>query len=208
MTERRTTQKILKNTTMRKIFCLIIGTLTQLGCDQLTTSGNNNDHQNYGQKADTVTNVKVNQLQSSIHGNNLFKLSQAEKILGEPAYLKDSASSINADVSIYSCSFMADSTDQKSGKKGAIYFLFEQYNQVVSAKKKYSFIKTANENHEGIKVLHDIGDEAYFHSDNQNFYFIMVRKGAKVFNMKVNKITSKTSLDEFSSIAKNIADAL
>lgn len=97
---------------------------------------------------------------------------------------------------------------KKTGKTGAVYYLFEQYEDVSSAHEQYSFIKTANEDHEGVKVLHNIGDEAYFHSDYQNFYFIIVRKGEKMFNMKVNKITSRTSLNEFNLVARNLADAL
>lgn len=50
-----------------------------------------------------------------------------------------------------------------------------------------------------------MGDEAYFQG-SENFHFIMVRKGDRIFVMKVNKITSKTSLDEFMLTAKNIAN--
>ncbi|MGV8093724.1 MAG: hypothetical protein AB2L24_17840, partial [Mangrovibacterium sp.] len=72
----------------------------------------------------------------------------------------------------------------------------------------YASIKTANEGHEGIKILDDIGDEAYFHSDGENFYFILVRKGEKVLRMKVSKITGKTSLNQFNLIARNITASL
>ena len=124
---------------------------------------------------------------------SLFTLSEAEKILGEPAYL---------------CSYKASKTDSATAKTGAIYFLIEQFAQVTSAQEKYSFIKKANEGHDGIKVLNDYGDEAYYHSDGENFYFIMVRRGAKVFNMKVNKITTNTSLDQFNAIARQITGSI
>ncbi len=64
----------------------------------------------------------------------------------------------------------------------------------------------ANEDH-GISVM-DLGDESYFHTDSVNFYFIMVRKNRKVFNMKVNKITSFTSPEQFKLVARKITDAL
>ena len=193
---------------MKKIFCLTTATLTLFGCDQSTTSSNNIDRQKYEEsKTNTVIDSKVNQTHKSIHPGNLFTLSDAEKILGEPAHLTDSSSTIEGNTSIYRCAYTANSKDQKTGKTGVIYFLFEQYVQVSSAQKKYSFIKKANENN-GIKELHDMGDEAYFHSDGQNFYFIMVRKDENVYNMKVNKITPTTSLDEFNLIAKKITAAL
>ena len=74
--------------------------------------------------------------------------------------------------------------------------MIEQYNQDLSAKNAYNSIKAPNENHEGVKIVHDMGDEAYFYSDGRNFYFILVRKGKIMFRIKVNKITSHTSLNE------------
>lgn len=194
---------------MKKIFCLITATLTLLGCDQSTTSGDENSQKRHEQsKTEAVTDARVSQTHNLLDPNNFFTLSDAEKILGEPAHLTDSTMKIEGDASTYSCAYAANSKDKKTGKTGAIYFMFEQYAQVASAQKVYSSIKTANEGHEGIKELQDLGDEAYFHSDGENFYFILVRKGDKMFRMKVNKITSATSLDEFNLIAKNITAAL
>jgi hypothetical protein len=150
---------------------------------------------------------KQAQAANSTSLSNLFTLADAEKILGEPAHLADSSTKREGDALRYQCAYKANAEDVKSSKTGNVYFLAEEYNEVSSAQKKYAFIKKANENH-GIKTLDDVGDEAYFHSDNQNFYFIMVRKGAKVFNMKVNKITSKTSLDGFNSVARKMTTAL
>ena len=86
--------------------------------------------------------------------------------------------------------------------------MIEQYSKELAAKNAYNGIKVANQNHEGVKTLQNIGDEAYFHSDNENFYFILVRKGKLMFRIKVNKITSKTSLDKFHQVSKRIADSL
>jgi hypothetical protein len=193
---------------MRKIFCLITATLTLLGCDQSSTSGSDNNQQKLEQsKIEAVTDAKGSQMHNSIHPGNLFTLSDAEKILGEEAHLTDSSSKIKGDTSTYNSAYTANSKDEKTGKTGAIYFMFEEYAQAASAKKVYSSIKTANEDH-GITELHDLGDEAYFHTDGENFYFILVRKGEKMFRMKVNKITSVTSLKEFNLVAKNITDLL
>ena len=189
---------------MKISFYLITTFLIILGCDPSTTLGNKQKQEHEQSTPDNVTDSILNQSRWSTNPNNLLTLSDAEKILGEQSSLTDSSSTIKEDVLTYLCAYTANSKDQKTGKTGAIYFLFEQYDEISSAQKKYSSIKVANENHEGIKIINDIGDEAYFHTDGQNFYFIMVRKDEKVFNMKVNKITSKTSLDEFYLIAKKI----
>lgn len=141
------------------------------------------------------------------NGATLFSLQDAEKILGEPAQLGDSATNIKNGIVIYSCSYIAKANDMETGKNGAIYFMLEEYVQIDSVKKTYSSIKTSNE-HSGIKTLNDLGDEAYFHSDNENFYFILVRKGTKMVRMKVNKITTNTSLEEFNAIAVKITDKM
>lgn len=189
---------------MTKFFYLTTITVTVLSCVQPVTLNNNNIQQ---LTSTAVTEAKMKQSQNLIPPDNLLLLSDAEKILGEPAHLTDSSTTTTADALTYHCAYAANSKDKKTEKTGNVYFLFEHYNQVASAQKKYSFIKTANQDH-GINVLDDLGDEAYFHTDKENFYFIMVRKGRKVFNMKVNKITSTTSLDEFNLVAKKITDAL
>ena len=138
----------------------------------------------------------------------LFTKSDAEKILGVSAHLTDSASSVRQDTIEYRCTYTADSIDLKTGKTGNIYFMWDQYADTSIAKSVYSFIKKGNENHEGVKVIHDLGDEAYFHSDGENFYFILVRKGQKMIRMKVNKTTSTSSVSEFNRVARNITREL
>lgn len=140
--------------------------------------------------------------------NNLFTRADAEKILGEPAHLTDSSFSAKKDTTEYKSAYTANARDQKTGQTGVIYFMIEQYAFVSSAERSYSAIKTANEKHEGIKILQGLGDEAYFHTDGKNFYFILVRKADKMFRMKVNKITSNTSVNWFNAVAKKITAAL
>jgi len=140
--------------------------------------------------------------------SKLFTKTDAEKILGEPAHLTDSASSVRQDTIEYRCTYTADTPDLKTGKRGNIYFMWDQYADTSIAKSLYSFFKKANETHEGVKVIHDLGDEAYFHSDGENFYFILVRKGLKMIRMKVDKITSNTSVAEFNRVARKIIKAL
>lgn len=138
----------------------------------------------------------------------LFTLRDAEKILGEKARLADSLSSENDKRFMFLSEYLAISKDPKSGKTGSVYFTYEKFKELSIARKKYFFIKKANEKHEGIKTLEGIGDEAYYHSDGENFHFIMVRKDKVVFNMKVNKTTSHTSLEAFMEVTRDIVDLL
>ncbi len=185
---------------MKKKFFLISAILTVWGCNQ---SGDNKEQPGQIQATtDSASKVKPTDPAS------LFTLPDAEKILGEHGRLTDSSTALKADTLEFKSTYTANAKDQKTGKTGIIYFMYERYSSVPAAQNAYSIIKTGNEKHEGFKILHDMGDEAYFHTDSENFYFILVRKGEKMFRMKVNKTTSTTSLDEFNLVAKNITAAL
>ena len=184
-----------------KRFCYLLSIMLALPLLSCGQSGNKEKEA----AGDFIRLTRVNG--GTIHPADLLSLADAGKILGEPAHLKDSATTTSGDASTYSCAYTANTQEAKTGKTSVVYFLVEQYFALSSAQKRYSFIKKANENH-GIQELSGIGDEAYFHTDRKNFYFIMARKGNRVFNMKVNKITSHTSLDEFNRVAKEIAAAI
>jgi hypothetical protein len=172
-------------------------------------------------RSDADKTAKESHPLTSIRPSSLFTLADAEKILGEPAHLtdsmstskgvasknavNDSVSAIKKDAATYGCSYKANAEDKKTGKTGIVYFLFEQYPQVSSAKTVYSFYKRANENNPGCKELRGLGDEAWFGSSP---LFVYVRKGDKIFVMKVNKMTSMTSPDEFNLVATKITAAL
>lgn len=137
-----------------------------------------------------------------------FTLPDAQKILGEKSHLSDSSTAVKKDTLEIKNAFTADAIDPATGKTGVIYFMIEEYSQLSSAKNAYQFIKVANEKHEGVKVIQGMGDEAYYHSDGNNFYFYLVRKGRRMLRIKVNKITSHTSLKEFYRVAKKIAELM
>jgi hypothetical protein len=142
----------------------------------------------------------------SISGREVFTLADAEKILGEPAHITDSSHAKEHAIT-YNSTYTANSPEPKTGKTGNVYFMMENYSDIVDASKSYTSIRDMNEKN-GIEELDDLGDEAYFHSDGQNFLFIMVRKGHKMFRIKVNKVTAKTSKDAFMLVAKDITSKI
>src|SRR5262245_2804521 len=123
-------------------------------------------------------------------GRKLLNKTVAEKILGEASNMKEDSIYHDKDAESYKRAFIALEKEATKERPCSLYFLYEKYKRLADAEKKYSFIKQAKEKN-GIKTLNDLGDEAYFHTDGSHFYFIMVRKGNRVFNMKVNMITSK-----------------
>lgn len=194
---------------MRQINTFCISTLLAFGltnfCAQtFTTTGGKIDHPLI------TTDVK-----------DLFTLADAEKILGEPAHLVDSASTlprvvskssvkdsvfpIKKTASSYKCAYEANTEDKKTGRTGKVYFLIEQYPDISSAMAVYSYYKRSNEKHPGFKEFHDLADEGWTGDSPVAVY---MRKGNTIVGVKVNKRTSKTSTDGFNQVVKNIAAAL
>ena len=187
-------------------------------CSQPSTKPGNDKTE---QTINTAAKAEVNHPPSITDIRDLFTLSDAEKILGESAHLNDSGSttpgvdskhsvndsvsSIKREASSYRCAYEANSIDKKTGKTGIVYFLVEEYPQASSATTVYSYYKRSNEDKPDFKEVHDLGDEAW---SSKSPLFVYVRKGNKIFVMKVNKMTRLTSFDGFNMVVKHITAAL
>ena len=191
---------------LRALIYLITSAVLLSSCGHLNSD--NVSEKKESAATDTIPIAISSYQTNSFFDKVYFSKSDAEKILGEKAHLSDSSSTIKKDTLEIKRAYTANSVDQKTSKTGVIYFMIEMYDQDSSAQAAYNFIKVANENHEGVKIIHDMEDEAYFHSDGENFYFILSRKRKLMFRMKVNKITSHTSLNEFNLVSRKISDAL
>lgn len=138
----------------------------------------------------------------------LLTLTDAEKIMGEPAGLTCNTFIKKGDTLEYKCDYTALLQDPVTGKTGKLYFMYEIYDRVDAAASAYAAIYQANSGHAGVEVIPGIGDEAYYHSDQTGFYFFLVRKNEKMFRLKLNKVTSHSSVVEFKEATRRIVDRL
>jgi len=190
---------------MIKINVLTFPVLILFYGSALTQTGDENDWQPREELKDyAITSTTDNNAPTLTNPTHLFTRADAEKILGEPAHLDDTATIVNKDAVQYKSSYIANAKDPKTGKTGGVYYLFERYNSATTAHEVYASFQVGNQSQEGFSILHGMGDEAYYHSDGENFHLIIVRKGKNMFRLKVNKITSNTSLDELNKVAKYI----
>ena len=180
---------------IRLLFILML--FGQISCAS-KVAGNDDHSQSPENMADVQSSSDV------IDPRKFFNQEQAERILGEPAYLSDSAAIQHDNVTSLRLTYTAIKSVPGTDKTGNIYFLYEEYPDSVSAHSEYAHIFKANADHDGVEVLSSVCDDAYFHTDSENFYFIMGRKGKGIFRMKVNKITHKTSLSAFRKLAEDI----
>jgi hypothetical protein len=129
----------------------------------------------------------------------LFQLKDAEKILGEKAVMTESKVKDSNNVFTYNNGFLASMKDDKTGKTGAIYFMFEEHSTVESAKKVFLSLWTDNKKDGGAKQVQGLGDEALLINPTGGKISCteIFRKGKRIIRLKVNKITSHTSLKQF-----------
>ena len=140
--------------------------------------------------------------------SKLLTLTDAEKIMGEPAKLTCNTFIKKGDTLEYKCDYTALSQDTITSKIGKLYFMYEAYREVAAAANAYAAIYEANSRHEGVEVVSGLGNEAYYHSDQTGFYFFLVRKNEKMFRLKLNKVTSRSSVVEFKEATRRIVDKL
>jgi len=138
--------------------------------------------------------------------------SDAEKIIGQPVWLVENTSKIEGDVRRSDCTYRGISRDKVSGKDINLYFSLERREKNPTVEQAREIFASTygkiNEPDIFVGKLSGIGDEAFVISNPPSFHFIMVRKGAKIFSMKLNKAPEKTSLDELKAFAKKCAEQL
>jgi hypothetical protein len=140
--------------------------------------------------------------------SKLLTLADAEKIMGEQAKLTGNTFIKKGDTLEYKCDYTALSQDAITSKIGRLYFMYEIYGGVAAAANAYAAIYQDNSGHEGVEVVSGLGNDAYYHSDQTGFYFFLVRKNEKMFRLKLNKITSHSSVMEFKEATRRIVDKL
>ena len=138
----------------------------------------------------------------------LLTQADAEKIMGEQATLTCNTFMKKGDTLEYKCDYTALSQDATTSKTGKLYFMYEIYGGAAAAANAYAGFYQANRRHEGVEVDSGLGDEAYYHSDQTGFYFFLVRKNEKLIRLKLNKVTSLSSVKEFKEATKRIVDKL
>lgn len=134
----------------------------------------------------------------------ILSLSEAEQILGEPATLTEQDAGKKDEERFSKMTFTANARDTKTGKLGALYFVHSEYNTQSDAGKLMQTFIRSNQNSAGFELLEGYGDVAFIHTDQTNFItFVAVREN-KMVRLKVNQLTSKTSLTEFKRIAREM----
>ncbi len=131
--------------------------------------------------------------------------SDAEKILGQPAHLTESYSKKEDNIDKHRCIYQVIALDTEPTRPSNLYYVLELYSDAASAHKAYTGILSANVRMPGQSTIDNMGDEAWLHSDGENFHLLLFRKGNKIVRIKINKVTATTSLDELQNVGRKIS---
>jgi hypothetical protein len=137
-------------------------------------------------------------------GGHKLTQQEAEQILGASCQLKDSQTLPEHGGHTYKSTYQTDADNALSGKVSTLYFMFESYGQEAEAAQTFRKFRESNQTHAGFELMPNLGDEAFFHTDKENFCLIIARKGNEMIRLKVNKVTDKTSLPELKKVAGDL----
>jgi hypothetical protein len=140
----------------------------------------------------------------SLFGGHKITVEEATLILGESCYQTETESTNKSFGHQFKSTFTANSSSEKKSKTVALYYMFESYKDETSAKNAFAIFRESNEDSKGFELLNNLGDEAFFHTDNENFCLTIARKNNELIRLKVNKLTKKTSTSELKKVAENL----
>lgn len=143
--------------------------------------------------------LNLSKAKNNAFGGHKLTIQEAERILGEECQLKESGNEAKDGGHRYKSTHIGT-----SGPRYALYFIFESYTDESVAKKTFDEFKTSNQSAQGFEMVSNIGEEAFFHTDNENFGLIIARKDNEMVRLKVNKLSSKTSINELKKVAADI----
>jgi len=125
----------------------------------------------------------------------------AESIMGEPATLLEHNTSTTKGVikNVYTYT-----STTKANPVRNLYALMFTYPDTTTPINNYLGMKTGNQTHQGFAIVTGCGDEAFIQTDGSNFYTMVVRKGAKMLQFKLNKVSAKSSYRVFEEVGRKI----
>lgn len=154
-----------------------------------------------------IISVIVLALQLSIPGDTL-SLAAVEQIIGMPARLIDIKQETRPNVRRETTSYSALDKDPRSKQAVNLYYLKENYDNAELANTTFDAILADNRGLTGQAPITDLGDEAWLHSDQQNFILLMVRKKNQLIRIKINKLPPGFSSKDLLAAGRQIVAAL
>jgi len=140
--------------------------------------------------------------------DTILNAPQADRILGTPSRLEKTTAYAENGKRVFQSVFFDVAVDPVTGKKGALYFMVEEYP---TSEAVLSYLNPMlRENHvnpdDGIPV--EGGARLHYMAGGQVIRMVVIPKGNRLLRLKVNVVTSRYRLDEFRKVAEELAKRL
>lgn len=133
---------------------------------------------------------------------------EAERILGSKGHMEKETSYLDDGTRAYQSAFYDDSVDPATGKTGVLYYMFEEYQSADTAGSYLDSTLKANRINPDDGVRLDNGARLHYLAGGQVVRMVMILKGNRLLRLKVNKVTSRYSVDELQKVARELAERL
>lgn len=135
-----------------------------------------------------------------------FKPADALQIVGAPIHQTTCDTMRTNSRLIFNSEFTANEPDSL-GREAVVYYMYTEFSDHDSAVDSYVKIRRANLQN-GVQDLAAVGDYAYVHTDTANFYYGMILKGNKEVRIKLSKIVTTSTRENFLAVMNRIGGAL
>jgi len=143
----------------------------------------------------------------AIEQNHFLSKIDAQKILGQPVVLKESAMQVVKGVEQYKSSYTGMNADTLPGRSVNVHCLYEVYPDEAAAKHAYAIMESSNRTLPGFEYLKEANTDGFFHADGFNFQLVIIRHANHLICMKVNKVPFNISITDLKHVSQKMADA-
>ena len=135
-----------------------------------------------------------------------FKPADALKIIGAPCHQTKCDTVRTNDQLQFISEFTADEPDSL-GRIAVVYYLYTEFDSEIKARNSYLTIREQNLTG-GVQDLAAVGNRAYVHTDTSNFLYAMVQKDRKEIRIKLNKIVTTSTRENFLSVVNRMGEVM
>ncbi len=138
--------------------------------------------------------------------DQILILDDAQKVIGDSCILSENKREIINGVLTYHCAYTSVQPSIATRKSSLLTLHLEDYQNDETASKAYAIIRKSLQSSKGLKVVRNLGDEAYFHTDgvNRHFAFVFVRQHNRLMRLRLTNLGPNASFPALMELSRKI----
>jgi hypothetical protein len=138
--------------------------------------------------------------------NQFLSLEDAQKVIGDSCMLSENKREMLNGILTYHCAYTSIQPSVATRKPSLLTLHLEDYQNDEDASRAYAVIRKSLQSSKGLKVVRNLGDEAYFHTDgvNRHFAFIFVRQHNRLMRLRLTNLGANASFPALMELSRKI----